>query len=76
MASKRMEAQARWGDILIAIGGGEGVLFLANLYHDAGKPVIPVKFETLSGGYRSTSAIQLRPHEHSHSEVIPNKFSN
>lgn len=42
MASKRMEAQARWGDILIAIGGGEGVLFLANLYHDAGKPVIPL----------------------------------
>ena len=42
MASKRMEAQARWGDILVAIGGGEGVLFLANLYHDAGKPVVPV----------------------------------
>lgn len=42
MASKRMEAQARWGDILIAIGGGEGVLYLANLYHDAGKPVVPL----------------------------------
>jgi hypothetical protein len=42
MASKRMEAQAKWGDILIAIGGSEGVLFLANLYHDAGKPVIPL----------------------------------
>jgi hypothetical protein len=42
MASKRMEAQARWGDILVAIGGSEGVLFLANLYHDAGKPVVPV----------------------------------
>lgn len=42
MASKRMEAQARWGDILVAIGGGEGVLFLAKLYHDAGKPVIPL----------------------------------
>jgi hypothetical protein len=37
-----MEAQACYGDILIALGGGEGegVLFLANLYHDAGKPVI------------------------------------
>lgn len=42
MASKRMEAQARYGDILIAIGGSEGVLFLANLYHAAGKPVIPL----------------------------------
>lgn len=42
MASKRMEAQAQWGDILITVGGGEGVLFLANLYHDAGKPVVPL----------------------------------
>jgi hypothetical protein len=42
MNSKRMEAQARWGDILITVGGGEGVLFLANLYHDAGKPVVPL----------------------------------
>lgn len=44
MNSKRMEAQARYGDILIALGGGEGVLFLANLYHDAGKPIIPLNF--------------------------------
>jgi hypothetical protein len=42
MNSKRMEAQARWGDILIALGGSEGVLFLANLYHDAGRPVVPL----------------------------------
>lgn len=42
--SKRMEAQARWGDILITLGGAEGVLFLANLYHDAGKPVVPLNF--------------------------------
>jgi len=35
MNSKRMEAQARWGDILIPVGGSEGALFLANLYHDA-----------------------------------------
>ena len=42
MASKRMEAQARSGDILVALGGSEGVLFLANLYHDAGKPVVPL----------------------------------
>jgi len=44
MAAKRMEMQARWGDILIAVGGGEGVHFLANLYHDAGKPVVPLNF--------------------------------
>ena len=42
MASKRMEAQARSGDILLALGGTEGVLFLANLYHDAGKPIVPL----------------------------------
>lgn len=44
MGSKRMEVQARWGDILIAAGGSEGVYFLANLYHDAGKPVVPLNF--------------------------------
>ena len=42
MNSKRMEAQARYGDILVALGGSEGVMFLANLYHDAGKPVVPL----------------------------------
>ena len=42
MNSKRMETQARWGDILITLGGSEGVLFLANVYHDAGKPVVPL----------------------------------
>lgn len=42
MASKRMEAQARSGDILVALGGGEGVFFLANLYHGAGKPIVPL----------------------------------
>ena len=45
MNSKRMEAQALSGDVLIALGGDEGVLYLANLYHDAGKPVIPLNFE-------------------------------
>jgi hypothetical protein len=44
MNSKRMEVQARWGDILITLGGSEGVLFLANLYHAAGKPVVPLNF--------------------------------
>ncbi|RWD16101.1 MAG: hypothetical protein EOS75_29965 [Mesorhizobium sp.] len=42
MNSKRMEAQAQFGDILVALGGTEGVLYLANLYHDAGKPIVPL----------------------------------
>jgi hypothetical protein len=42
MNGKRMELQAKWGDILIAIGGAEGVTYLANLYHDAGKHVVPL----------------------------------
>jgi hypothetical protein len=42
MNSKRMEAQARYGDILVALGGTEGVRFLADLYHAAGKPVVPL----------------------------------
>jgi hypothetical protein len=50
MNSKRMEVQARHGDILITVGGGEGVLFLANAYHDAGKPVIPVDFGVSTPG--------------------------
>jgi TIR- and PNP-associating SLOG family len=49
MNSKRMEAQARWGDILITVGGTEGVLFLANLYHDAGKPVVPLNCKVTAG---------------------------
>lgn len=55
MASKRMEVQALHGNILVAVGGGEGVLFLANLYHDAGNPVIPLNFglgPTTSGASR------------------------
>lgn len=42
MNCKRMEAQARFGDVLIALGGDEGVSYLANLYHDAGKPIVPL----------------------------------
>lgn len=42
MNGKRMEVQAGFGDILVAMGGSEGVLYLANLYHDAGKPVVPL----------------------------------
>jgi hypothetical protein len=42
MNSKRMEVQARYGDILITLGGDEGVLYLANLYHEAGKHIVPL----------------------------------
>jgi hypothetical protein len=42
MNSKRLELQATHGDVLIALGGDEGVLHLANLYHESGKPVIPL----------------------------------
>ena len=56
MASKRMEVQAGHGEILLAIGGGEGVHFLANLYHDAGKPVVPMNFNL---GPASTGASRV-----------------
>ncbi|KAA9012971.1 MULTISPECIES: hypothetical protein [Sphingobium] len=42
MAARRMDIQSRFGDILITLGGDEGVLHLANRYHEAGKPVIPL----------------------------------
>ncbi|MBP1874051.1 hypothetical protein J2Z19_003775 [Ensifer adhaerens] len=50
MASKRMEAQAYWGDILIPIGGEEGALFLTNLYASNGKPVVPVNIAVTPQG--------------------------
>jgi hypothetical protein len=48
MNSKRLEMQAAHGDILITLGGDEGVLYLANLYHEAGKPVVPLNFPITS----------------------------
>lgn len=56
MNSKRMEMQARHGDVLITLGGSEGVLYLANLYHAAGKPVIPLNFRL---GARDTGSLKL-----------------
>lgn len=50
MNSKRMEIQAARGDILITLGGCEGVLYLANLYSQAGKPVIPLDFKLCPEG--------------------------
>ena len=50
MKSKRMDLEAAHGDILITLGGDEGVLYLANLYHDAGKPVIPLNLPITKDG--------------------------
>lgn len=65
MASKRMEMQAAHGEILVILGGSEGVLFLANLYHQAGKPVIPLNFDLCTentGSRRLFSQALTREH--------------
>ena len=59
MNSKRMEAQAKYGDVLLTIGGSEGVLFLANLYHEAGNPVIPLNFNLSAPGQGTAKLIEL-----------------
>ena len=50
MNSKRMDIQAAHGDILLTLGGDEGVLYLANLYHDTGKPVVPLNLPVTPEG--------------------------
>lgn len=50
MNAVRMANQARYGDVLVTLGGGEGVCYLANLYHDAGKPVVPLNLPICSEG--------------------------
>ena len=64
MNGKRMELQEKWGDILIALGGSEGVTYLANLYHDAGKPVVPLNAALTrpSEGARKLFAVGLTSH--------------
>lgn len=42
MGAKRLELAAQWGDVLLTVGGADGVMFMADLYHQAGKPVIPL----------------------------------
>jgi len=59
MNSKRMELQAKWGDILIAIGGGEGVTYLANLYHDAGKHVVPLSAAVTPSGQGARKLFEI-----------------
>ena len=50
MNSKRMEIQSKHGDILVVLGGSDGVKHLADLYHDAGKPVIPLDLPLCPSG--------------------------
>lgn len=67
MNSKRLEIQAQHGDILIVLGGTEGVLHLANLYHSTGRPVIPLPFaihEEKSGARRLWDAALVSTETH------------
>ncbi len=59
MNSKRMEIQAQQGDILITLGGDEGVLFLANLYHEVGKPIIPLNLQLCEYGKGSLKLFEF-----------------
>ena len=56
MNSMRLQMQATHGDVLICLGGEEGVQYLANLYHEVGKPVIPLK---MAIGNRSKGTAKL-----------------
>lgn len=71
MNSKRMEAQARWGDILVTVGGAEGVLYLANLYHEAGKPVVPLNEPV---GVPGSGSLRLFEHIGLTSTLAPRLF--
>lgn len=61
----RRASQARLGDILVGLGGGEGVEHLAQLYCEAGKPVIMLDLDLGSstndgsGGARRLAAKAL-----------------
>jgi hypothetical protein len=45
MAGIIRERQVLRGDILLVLGGGAGAEHLAELYHDEGKPVVPIHAE-------------------------------
>lgn len=63
MASKRMDLAALHGDILITLGGSDGVCYLANLYHETGRPVIPLDFKLVpkeAGARRLFALAQTR----------------
>ncbi len=69
MNSKRLETAASLGDVLVTLGGDEGVLFLANLYHACGKPIVPLNFRLCPEGKGS-----LRLFEHSMTRVYSSRF--
>jgi hypothetical protein len=59
-AAIRRERQARLGDVLIAVSGGEGVEHLAQEYVRRGKPVIPLDIQLgASGRDGSGGAVKL-----------------
>lgn len=72
-ATLRRQRQAPRGDILIIIGGGEGVEHLASLYIEHGKPVIPLDIQIGSSchdgsGGAPSLAMKMRadPHRFGH----------
>jgi len=69
MNSKRLEVAASFGDVLVTLGGDEGVLFLANLYHVCGKPVVPLNFRLCPDGKGS-----LRLFEHGMTRAYSGRF--
>lgn len=69
----RRQLQAPRGDILIILGGGEGVEHLASLYMENGKPVIPLDLQIGSsrndgsgGGTRLAMEMRGEPHRFVH----------
>lgn len=59
MGAKRLELASQWGDILLTIGGSDGVMFMADLYHQAGKPVIPLPDPLCAAGTGSLKLFAL-----------------
>lgn len=45
LGALRREAQARHAHVMLALGGSEGVLHLADLLHDQGRPVVPLNLD-------------------------------
>lgn len=68
----RRRRQAQLGDVLLAIGGGEGVEHLAQLYALAGKPVIPLDLAlgaSMGDGAGGASRLALKALSHPSSFV-------
>ena len=59
MNAVRLTEQAKLGDILLTLGGGEGVIYLANIYINRGKPVIPLDLPISAKGKGTQAIIQF-----------------